>query len=90
MAAVELNFPDELLEQIAQRAAAILAERQAPVTSPWLDADGAAEHLATNRERIYDLVALERLTPKRDGRRLLFRREDLDAYLENGNGGGAR
>ena len=82
MTALSIDLPDEILERIAHRAAELLAERQAPASSPWVDADGAAEYLATSRERIYDLVALEKLTPRRDGRRLLFRREDLDAYLE--------
>jgi excisionase family DNA binding protein len=29
-----------------------------------------------------DLVAQRRLAPHRDGRRLLFRRADLDRYIE--------
>ena len=59
------------------------AERQPANGSPWLDADGAAAHLATSRDRIYDLVQVRALHPHRDGRRLLFRREDLDRYLED-------
>jgi excisionase family DNA binding protein len=49
--------------------------------SPWLDAAGAAEHMATTTGRIYDLVQLGKLSPQRDGRRLLFRRDDLERYL---------
>ena len=41
---VSIEISDAVLEQIAERAAEFLAERQAPATSPWLDADGAAEH----------------------------------------------
>ncbi len=82
MSDLALTVPDELLERIAQRAAELVAERQAASVSPWLDADGAAAHLATSRGRIYDLVQLRKLTPRRDGRRLLFRPDELDAYLE--------
>jgi excisionase family DNA binding protein len=82
---VTLDVPPELVEQIAQRAAAILASRQPPAASPWLDTKGAAEHLACAPDRIHDLVQLGRLHPRRDGRRLLFKPAELDAYLENGS-----
>ena len=49
----------------------------------WLNSDQAAEHLSCQRARVHDLVQLRKLEPRRDGRRLLFRREDLDAYLES-------
>jgi hypothetical protein len=39
--------------------------------SPWLDASGAATYLATSKGRVYDLVQLGKLSPRRDGRRLL-------------------
>jgi excisionase family DNA binding protein len=76
---VVLTLSDEQVEQIARRAAALLPST-AP--SPWLDAEGAADYLATTRGRIYDLIALKKLEPHRDGRRVLLRRDDLDAYLE--------
>jgi excisionase family DNA binding protein len=71
---------------------AILAERLAPRllarlsqdhdASPWLNAEQAADYLACSRDRLYDLAQLHKLEPRRDGRRLLFKRCDLDAYLE--------
>ena len=51
----------------------------------WLNSDEAAQYLGCPRSRIHDLVQLRRLEPARDGRRLLFRRSDLDAYLEASN-----
>jgi excisionase family DNA binding protein len=70
---------DALAELLAPRLAARFS---APAgASPWLDASGAAEYLATTRGRLYDLVQLGKLSPRRDGRRLLFRRDDLDRYL---------
>jgi hypothetical protein len=76
-----LAVPPEMVERIAERAAELIAERQPPTGSPWLDTRGAAEHMAATPARVHDLVALGRLMPRRDGRRLLFRREDIDRYL---------
>jgi len=76
------ELDDQALDALAELLAPRLADRLAQRTAPaWLDAAGAAEYLAASRERIYDLVQLEKLRPERDGRRLLFRRDDLDAYL---------
>ena len=80
-----LALPPELIEQVAERAAEILAERQAPAASPWLNVIEAAERLRCRKDRIYDLIALGKLTPRRDGRRVLLHRDDLDAYVENGS-----
>jgi excisionase family DNA binding protein len=80
--ALTVQLSNAQLEQLAALVAPLLADRSpAPVTS-WLDTAGAAEHLCCSPGRIHDLVQLGKLTPRRDGRRLLFRRADLDAYLE--------
>jgi excisionase family DNA binding protein len=79
-----IELPDELMNEIAQKAAEIVAEREDRSREPWLDTRGAAEHLSCSCDRIYDLVQLGKLTPHRDGTRLLFRPEDLDDYLEDG------
>jgi len=76
-----LELPDKLVERIAHRAAELVADREAATASPWLDTQGAADYLAAKPSRIHDLVQLGHLHPHRDGRRLLFRREDLDAYV---------
>jgi excisionase family DNA binding protein len=79
---LSFELTDEALEALAQRVAAILAEREPLTPSAWLDTKAAAEYLSCTPDRVHDLVGLRRLCPSRDGRRLLFRREDLDAYLE--------
>ena len=76
---LELVLSDDQVEQIARRAAELMP---APAASPWLDTKGAADYIAAKPARIHDLVQLGRLQPRRDGRRLLFRAADLDAYLE--------
>lgn len=81
---VALDVPDELIDAIAERAAAIvLAAQNTPAAPRWLDTKSAADHLSCPPSRIHDLVALQKLTPRRDGRRLLFDRADLDAYVES-------
>ena len=73
-----MDIPTELVDAIAERVAAKLA---APASEPWLDVAGAAEYLACPTSRIYDLVAKKQLEVRRDGRRVLTRREWLDAAV---------
>ncbi len=80
--ALALAVPAELVEQIAERAATIVADIERPAAPRWLNTKGAADYLACRPDRIHDLVQLGKLHPRRDGRRLLFRPADLDAYLE--------
>jgi excisionase family DNA binding protein len=75
---------DQLADLLGDRLEARLAQRaHASAGEAWLNASQAAEHLACSRGRIYDLVQLGKLSPRRDGRRVLFRPEDLDACLES-------
>jgi excisionase family DNA binding protein len=52
-----------------------------PTTLGLITTD-AAEHLRCGKDRIYDLIALRKLSPRRDGRRVLLHRDELDAYIE--------
>jgi excisionase family DNA binding protein len=79
---LSLAVPDELVEALAGRVADLLAERLPHRPEPWLDVDGAADYLACKPHRVYDLKAEGRLRFAKDGTRLLFRREWLDACLE--------
>ncbi len=80
-----IGIPPQVIELLAQRAAEIVQERQPPEAAPeWLNTRDAAKHLACPPGRIHDLVQLGKLAPRRDGRRLVFRRQELDAYLESG------
>lgn len=76
-----LSIPAGAIEHLADLVAERLADRLQSSSSPWLDVEAAAAHLACSRERIYDLVQSGQLEHARDGRRLLFRREHLDDYL---------
>jgi excisionase family DNA binding protein len=81
MIELTIKLTDEQLAEIAARAAALIPT-VAPASSPWLNVTDAAERLRCRKDRIYDLIALGKLHPRRDGRRVLLHRDDLDAYVE--------
>lgn len=79
------ELDDRALDQLAELLAPHLAQRASAASSPWMDVDEAAAHIrAGSRQRIYDLVHAGALKPGRDGRRLVFHRDELDAYLREG------
>ncbi|UTI62229.1 helix-turn-helix domain-containing protein [Paraconexibacter antarcticus] len=83
-AAIVDAFLSSLDDEALDRLATLLAPRLKPEgepTSPWLTPDEAAARLRCARKRVYELVAADRLPSHRDGRRLLFHRDELDAYL---------
>jgi excisionase family DNA binding protein len=77
-----LTVDPSALEPLLDAMAEKVAERIAPPPEPYIDADKAAEYLACDRRRIYDLVERRAVKSYRDGRRVLFRHSDLDSYLK--------
>jgi excisionase family DNA binding protein len=86
LSALTLDVPPSVVEQIAQRAADLLAERQSGQTDTggYLDVEGAAEFLACPKSRIYSLVSAKRIPFHKDGSRTLFDRAELREYVRNG------
>ena len=84
--ACSLSLPDEVVEVIAERAAAIVLERLSvsSVESQYLSVAEAAGLIRAKPQRIYDLLSARRLTRYKDGRRTLVSREELDAYIAGG------
>jgi len=79
----ELSSTDAELDRLAE----LLAERVAArvgTGSPWLSAHGAAAYLICPESRIRKLTMTGELPCHRDGRRVLYRREELDAYVRRG------
>jgi excisionase family DNA binding protein len=76
------SLDDEALDRLAELLAPRLADRTSVPATPWIDVNGAAERLLCSKQRVYDLVHSGGLQPRRDGRRLLFHKDDLDRYLE--------
>jgi excisionase family DNA binding protein len=83
----ELRVPvsDEFVEQVAQRAAAIvlagLGDSNSNGYSEFLTVGEAAELLRSSRQRVYDLLSERRLTRFKDGSRVLVLRAELMAHL---------
>jgi excisionase family DNA binding protein len=87
---LELDLSADVLEQLAQRVAEILDDRQASRSSSgrarWLTVDQAAEYIGAKRQRIYDLRSSRVLSRHCDGRRGLVDRSELDRLIERGAG----
>ena len=83
-----LTVPDDLVQALAERIAELVVERvdarPRVVESPWLDFDGALAYLGFSRDRLYKLTAAGAIPfrKKRDGQGLLFRRDELDRWVE--------
>jgi excisionase family DNA binding protein len=73
----------EQVELIAERVAVILAGRQ-QLERRWLTVDEAADHIRSNRQRIYDLRTRGRLSKTGAGGKVLVDRRELDALVEQG------
>ena len=84
---ISLAVPEELIDTVARRVLELLHDHDLSVgLEPWIGVAEAAEHLHCKPQRIYALVHQGRLRPERDGSRLLFKRSELDAWLERGSG----
>ena len=82
-----LAVPDTLVEQIAERAADLLADRVAnwqQADTGYLNVGGAAEFLSCSASRIYGLVSARRIPFHKDGSRVLFDRGELRDYVAKG------
>lgn len=82
-----------LAELIAALVVDRLADLQPASSAGYRDVQGAADYLACDARRIYDLVGSGRLRCSRDGRRLLFTEDDLRGCLDTdipaGSGSGS-
>jgi len=72
----------DVVEVIAQRAVAIVAETAGATPSPWLTVEEAAEYLRWSKHRVYKHVGKDGIPHRKHGGRLLFHRQELDEWLE--------
>lgn len=78
--ALSFEIPEQLVEAVARRAAAIVCESD----RGFLDIDGACGLLGgCSRKRIYHLVEREQIPFHRAGGRLLFDRRELRNWVES-------
>lgn len=81
---VTVALPDDALEAIARRSAAlVLAELEARGDDRWLSTGEAAEYIGASPRRVRDLIDRGVLAHGKDGSRLLVRRSVLDAYIND-------
>jgi len=84
-----ITLSEEAIEAVAQRASQlVLAELRwlSEQPSPWLaGAQAAGEYLGVPRARVYKQLAT--IPHHRHGARLLFRRDDPDAWARASSGG---
>jgi hypothetical protein len=88
MAALRLEIDEELIEQIAERAAELIGERSGrKEPDGWLrGADRIAAYIDAPRSRVYALVSARRIPVHHDGSALIARRSELDRWLVQGGG----
>ncbi|MBS1846219.1 MAG: hypothetical protein JST53_17550 [Actinobacteria bacterium] len=88
MAALRVEVDEELIEQIARRAAELIGERsESESKDGWLrGADRIAAYIDAPRSRVYALVSARRIPVHHDGSALIARRSELDRWLVQGGG----
>jgi len=79
---IAVAVPEEVIERIARRAAALLRHEMPKVEERFVDVKAAAEHLGCRPHRIYDLVHQRVIPFYKEGSRLLFRCSELTAWLQ--------
>jgi excisionase family DNA binding protein len=70
-----------LVERVATEAVERIRAEFEASAHPYLTVDQAAKYLSCSRQRIYDLASSGRLPRVKEGRRVLFRRMDIDRLL---------
>jgi len=84
---LSLTLPPELVEQVAERVAELIVERQRERDDGWLrGADRIAAYIDAPVSRVYALSTCKpsRIPVHRDGSALVARRSALDHWIENG------
>src|SRR5215213_2988585 len=85
---VRIELDDHVLVTLADRLADKLVVRAAPsgapTDTPWMSAQAAADYIGCSLSRVRKLTMLGDLPTHRDGARVLYRRDDLDAYIRSG------
>jgi excisionase family DNA binding protein len=82
---MKIDIPDSMLEQLADLVAVRINARGTDADgSPWMTAKQAAGYLGCSVSRVRTLTIIGELPHHRDGRRPLYNRDELDAYIRAG------
>jgi excisionase family DNA binding protein len=84
---VRIEFPPDLLEAIAARAAELVLQEldaRQPEWPEWMNIDTAARYLDVTPDRLWKLKRAGRIPFVQDGpgARVFFGRSDLDAWMK--------
>jgi excisionase family DNA binding protein len=80
---VTATIADTEIEAIERRIEQRLREQlEIQPSSAWMSVDKAAAHLDWPKKRLYNLVAAKEIPHRKHGNRLLFRRDELDQWLD--------
>lgn len=88
MTSLRIEMGDDLVEQIAARAAELVRQAGSSDNDDgWLrGADKIAAYIDSPRSRVYALVSARRIPVHHDGSALIARRSELDDWLRAGGG----
>jgi excisionase family DNA binding protein len=81
---LKIEISDIFLERLANLIAARINAGDSSSASPWMTAAQAARYLGCSVSRVRTLTLTGELPSHRDGRRPLYHREELDAYVRAG------
>jgi excisionase family DNA binding protein len=84
---LELPVPEQLIDAIADRVAEIILERltdgpRSAGSGRWMRSNEAASYLGWSRSALYDRVSRKAMPHYKVDGILLFKRDELDAWLE--------
>jgi len=81
---LRLELDDSALDQLADKLAQRLNGQLRSSGSPWMNARQAADYIGCSLSRVRKLTMLGDLPTHRDGGRVMYRQDDLDAYMRAG------
>jgi excisionase family DNA binding protein len=84
MSGIDLHLDDDGVERLAAAIARRLQGRLGAGGTPWLNADEAAAYIGAPISRIRQLTMGGEIPVHRDGRRVLYHRDELDRWLLDG------
>jgi excisionase family DNA binding protein len=84
MSGIELHLDDAGVERLADAIARRLEEHLGAASSPWLTAQEAADYIGAPLSRVRQLTMGDEIPVHRDGRRVLYHRDELDRWLIEG------
>jgi excisionase family DNA binding protein len=79
---LSVGIDDSFVEMLATRLAAHLDGGRCAAASPWMTVDEAADYLRWAVKRIRNLTSAREIPHRKQGGRVLYHRDELDAWLD--------